>query len=464
MKLSIKEILQATGGRLLGGNEDVCISGACIDSREAKAGALFVPIVGERVDAHRFLRNVLEGEASASFTSSKEAYESVKDLGKPVILVEDTLKALQDMATYYRSQFSIPVIGITGSVGKTTTKEMVAAALESKLRVLKTVGNRNSQIGVSLMMLELLPEHEAAVIEMGISEPGEMEKLVGIARPDLAAVTNIGVSHIGQLGSRENICKEKLRIAAAFSEESGILFLNGDDVLLSQEKPEKGRVMFYGISSECELWASDIETVGEETHFVFHYPDGEENIILPVLGRHNVGNALVALGIALQFGISPAEAKKGLARYRPIAMRGQIYEKNGYKVIDDSYNASPDSMKSGVQLLLEHKELARCFAVLADVLELGELSYACHYEVGQHIGTLRVEGRSVDELVTVGQEAKAIAKGAKEKNPAIQVHSFDSNEQAIAYLKENLRAGDGYYVKGSRGMHMDEVVAALLGR
>lgn len=462
MKLSVKEIIEATGGILLSGEETTEITGACIDSRQVKAGDIFVPLIGEKVDGHRFMKQVMEGKATASFTSSREAFEEIKDLNKAVILVEDTLKALQDMAAFYRSRFSIPVIGITGSVGKTTTKEMVAAALAAKLNVLKTEGNMNSQIGLALMMLKLNPEHQAAVIEMGMSNPGEMSNLAQIARPEMAVMTNIGVSHIGQLGSQENIRAEKLHITDTFTEEKGKLFLNGEDALLAEVKDTTGSRIFYGASENCSLRASEVETVGEETHFVFHYPGGEEKIVLRVLGYHNVLNALTALGVAMEFGITPAEAKKGLYEYQPIAMRGQVYEKDGYKIIDDTYNASPDSMKNGVHVLLEHKELKRRFAVLADVLELGEKSYDCHYEVGSYIASATSEGRKVDELVTVGEEAKAIAKGVMEHNAEIKVHSFDTNAEVIAYLEENLKAGDGCMIKGSRGMHTDEIVKALV--
>lgn len=462
MKLSVKEITEATNGVLLSGEEATEITGACIDSRQVKTGDIFVPLIGEKVDGHRFMKQVLEGKAAASFTSSREAFEEIKGLNKAVILVEDTLKALQDMAAFYRSRFSLPVIGITGSVGKTTTKEMVAAALQTKLNVLKTEGNMNSQIGLALMMLKLKEEHQAAVIEMGMSNPGEMSNLARIARPEIAVMTNIGVSHIGQLGSKENIRAEKLHITDTFTEKKGRLFLNGEDPLLDQVADTKGEQIFYGASENCTLRASEIETIGEETHFVFHYPGGEEKIVLRVLGYHNVLNALAALGVAMEFGIAPAEAKKGLFEYQPIAMRGQIYEKNGYKIIDDTYNASPDSMKSGVHVLLEHKELSRRFAVLADVLELGEMSYQCHYEVGCYIASTESEGRKIDELVTVGEEARAIAKGVMEHNAEIKVHSFATNAEVIAYLKENLRASDGCMIKGSRGMHTDEIVNALI--
>lgn len=457
MEIAVKEIVRAVQGILLGGSEELKVTGACVDSRKAKKGDIFVPLIGEKVDAHRFLRMVLEGETDCAFTSSREAYEEVKDLGKTVILVEDTLKALQDMAFYYRSRFELPLIGITGSVGKTTTKEMIAAALETRLSVLKTEGNMNSQIGLSLMMLRLTKEHQAAVIEMGMSEKGEMSRLARIARPQMAVMTNIGVSHIAQLGSQENICEEKLHITDAFSKETGRLFLNGDDPLLSKVKLSCGQCIFYGTSEICTLRATDIKTEGEETHFTFHYPGGTEPIVLSVLGKHNVLNALAALGVAMELGISPAEAKVGLQGYRPLAMRGQIYEKDGWKVIDDTYNASPDSMKSSIQVLLEHREFSRRFAVLADVLELGEMSYSCHYEVGEYIAQT-----GIDEVITVGKEARAIGEALKKKAAPIRFHAFATNEEAAVYLKENLRAGDGCVIKGSRGMHTDEIIKMLM--
>jgi UDP-N-acetylmuramoyl-tripeptide--D-alanyl-D-alanine ligase len=460
MKLTVGEILAATGGTLLCGREDIEITGVCLDSRKVEKGDIFVPVIGEKVDAHRFIQDVLKQGAMASFTSKKEIEKSA-DKTKALILVPDTIEALQAMAGAYRSRFTLPIVGITGSVGKTTTKEMVAAALETKLSVLKTSGNLNGQIGVALMLLKLEPEHEAAVIEMGMSLVGEMEKLSKLARPEMAVMTNIGVSHIGQLGSRENICKEKLRITDTFSKEKGKLFLNSEDALLAEVELPKGERIFYGKGEKSSFFATDIENIKEQCHFTLHYPGGEERVILNVLGEHNVLNALAAFAVAAEFGISPAVAKEGLFCYQPIAMRGQIYEKNGYKIIDDTYNASPDSMKSGVGVLLDHTELTRRFAVLADVLELGEHSYACHYEVGAYIAALEKEGRRIDVVVTVGQEAKAIGKAIEEKNPSILLRSFDTNQEAIAYLKENLKEGDGCLIKGSRGMKTDEIVEAL---
>ncbi len=473
--IKVKEIVEAVNGSLLQGDENREITFVTTNSKEVKEGTLFVPIIGERVDGHNYIASAFELGGVAVFASRHETNDL--DSEHVYIQVENTLLALQKLGAYYRNKFTIPVIGITGSVGKTTTKEMISAALETKKQVLKTAGNMNSQVGLPLMMLRLEAQHDIAVIEMGMSEPGEMSRLAKIARPDTAVVTNIGVSHIGQLGSQENIRSEKLNIINEFPLQNGRLYLNGDDILLcelrkdkrnqislsqeTKEKLEECQLFYFGINDTCEYYAEDIKVVGDETHFTYHSPSGMEEIILSVLGLHNVGNAMVALAIAEQYGITPASAKEGLRNYKPIAMRGQIFESNGLKIIDDSYNASPDSMKSGVQVLLQMEQVKRRIAVLADVLELGELSYQCHYDVGRYIAFAGLDGKVIDEVVTIGEESKAITKAIEQENKQIVAHSFCSNEEAIAYLSEKVSSGDAILVKGSRGMHTEEIVAAL---
>ncbi len=487
--LSIKEIAEAVGGNILCGDENLLITSVSTNSKNIESGALFVPIVGEKVDAHDFINDAFSYGAAACFTSRhKEMKQEMV-----YIAVEDTVKALQALGTFYRNRFNIPVIGITGSVGKTTTKEMVAAALETRYKVLKTEGNMNSQVGLPLMMLRLDSSHEIAVIEMGMSEEGEMAKLTQIARPEVAIMTNIGVSHIGQLKTRENIRKEKLNIINSFHDKS-LLYINGNDELLSEvysanqelqhdnlisdkmmnvkdkEKTQDSvkidiceetlgkfmntKVIAFGTENFCEYRAEDIRTIDGETHFTLQ--SGGEEIILKVLGLHNVYNALAALAVAEYYHIPAAVAKEGLSNYQPIAMRGQIKVVNQIKIIDDSYNASPDSMKSGVQVLLELDGVLRRIAVLADVLELGELSYQCHYDVGTYIAE-----QKIDEVVTIGTEAVYIAKAIQEKNPNILTHSYEKNEEAIAYLHKTIKAGDAVLVKGSRSMRTDVIVKAL---
>ena len=482
MKITVKQIVNAVNGTLLSGSEEILVTSASVNSREIEEGALFVPIIGEKVDGHRFIEGAFENGAVASFVAESATLSEYVE-GKAYIQVKDTLKALQALGSWYRDQFSMPVIGITGSVGKTTTKEMVGAALATKYNVIKTLGNMNSQVGLPLMMLHFEAEHEVAVIEMGMSEEGEMERLSAIAKPDMAIMTNIGVAHIGQLGSQENIRKEKLNLinvtSGNFAKTGRKLFLNGDDKLLREIKEkadgiaiaeqtktalkETGCVLF-GLEEDCDFYGKDISVKEGKTYFTLVYPEGEEEIVLSVLGLHNVENALVALAVAYELGIKPSIAKKGLLAYQPIAMRGQVHNHNGMTIIDDTYNASPDSMKSSANVLLQMENLDRRMIVLGDVLELGEVSYQCHYEVGTFIAKASYQGKTIDELLTVGQEAKAIAEGVKnsEEGKNIVVHSYDNNEEALTYLKEKAAEKTGIIVKGSRGMHMETIIQGLL--
>lgn len=469
-------LVEAVGGKILYGDEELLITSVSTNSKEIQQGALFVPIIGERVDAHNFIDMALEAGAVATFTQ-KEIKEYKK--GKVYIQVADTLLALQLAAAFYRSQFSMPLIGITGSVGKTTTKEMIAAALGTKKKVLKTKGNMNSQVGLPLMMFELEEDIEVAVIEMGMSEVGEMHRLSTIAKPDIAVMTNIGVSHIGQLGSKENIRKEKLNIIDEFSGNNPV-YVNGDDPLLreikgfvdkrkkDEEVPEElfdedtykklGQIQVFefGTGENCTYRGENIKTVGETTHFTYVSESGREEVVLSVLGNHNVNNAVVALAIAEQLGICPSVAKAGLEKYQPIDKRGQVFEVKGMKIIDDTYNASPDSMKSGADMLLAMEGLKRKILVLADVMELGEVSRECHYEVGTFLAK-----KSLDAVICYGVEAKAIYEGINDNTKTILTRHFEDKTQIIDFLREYLTEGDGILVKGSRGMHMEEVVEAL---
>lgn len=467
----IKDVVAAVEGKLLSGNPEKTISSVSTNSKDIKEEALFVPIIGERTDAHIFIKSAFEAGAVASFTSRNESGEDI-NTEKAYIKVEDTLMALQKLAAWYRSLFPIPVIGVTGSVGKTTTKEMISAVLETKYKVLKTSGNMNSQVGLPLTIFNIEDEHEAAVIEMGMSNEGEMERLADIARPTDAVMTNIGVSHIEQLKTRENIRKEKLNIVNYLS-DNGSLYLNGDDELLSEitgkadkdkievsEKSSRGlsacEIVFFGIEHKADLYASDIVSNDGKTSFKYKSGDEEEPVILNVLGKHNVLNALAALGIAKKFGISTDIAKKGLEAYSPVAMRGCIYEKDGIKIIDDTYNASPDSMKSSVDVLLTLTGVKRRIVVFADSLELGDISYKCHYEVGEYISQ-----RDIQEVITIGKESRAITEAINNSKAQIVTHSYDTNKEAVEYLKNVVAHGDAMLVKGSRGMHTDEIVEAF---
>ena len=479
--LSLKEIIDAVGGALLSGKEDVCVKHVSTNSKEIEEQTLFVPIIGERVDAHNFIKGAAELGAVATFISHPLEEVEVVD-GVSYIYVKDTLQAMQDLASYYRGKFDIPVIGVTGSVGKTTTKEMIAAALETRYRVLKTAGNMNSQVGLPLTIFRIEKCHEVAVIEMGMSEEDEMPSLVKIARPTMAVMTNIGVSHIGQLGSRENIRREKANIINAFAEyKEGTLYVNGNDDLLSEIEKHKKNPMIelrdatnaalpyttiysYGTSKDATYMAKEIVSQGKSTTFTYVSKESgkecEEEIVLSVLGEHNVMNACVALAVASKLGIDVRVAKEGLFQYQPIAMRGQIDEVNGITIVDDSYNSSPDSMRSALNVLLA-MDNKRVFAVFADVLELGEDSYKLHHQVGEYIVKLSEENKKIDGLITIGMEAKAISEAVIESNLDMIVKHCDNNEDASAYIKSIMIKGDAFLIKGSRGMRTDEIVKSL---
>lgn len=453
MKMTVQEIATACGGRLLCGDGGAQVTWVCTDSRQVKQGALFVPIKGERTDAHQFLPAVLEAGAAAVLTQE----HSCMDGDQAWIAVEDTGEALQKIAAAYRARFTLPLVGITGSVGKTTTKEMVALALSSGLNVMKTEGNFNSQIGLPLTMFRLEPEHRAAVIEMGMSNFGEMDRLAQIARPECAVVTNIGLSHIEYLKTQQNIRTEKLHITDCFHEGS-VLFLNGDDPLLAELKGTLPySCVFFGTKDFCDYRAEAVESDGISTTFTLCARDQREPMTIPVLGIHNVYNALAAVAVAEHLGLSRQGAKKALEAYEPLAMRQQIHRVKGISVVDDSYNASPDSMRSSIDVLMSLNTSGKTVGVFADMLELGDQSEQAHFESGVYAAQA-----GITELVTIGAQAEKIAQGALSVRPDLKCLVCHSNGEATEYLLSALKSGDAVAVKGSRGMKTDEIVKRLL--
>ena len=451
MEMTVKEIAEACGGRLLCGNENTVVTSVSTDSRKISAGALFVPIKGERTDAHIYIDAVFAAGAAATLTQNDTKKIDVH----PWIFVPDTGIALQQIAAAYRSKFDIPVIGITGSVGKTTTKEMVALALSSSYCVMKTEGNQNSQVGLPLTLFRLEETHEAAVIEMGMSDFGEMSRLCSMARPRYAVMTNIGISHIQQLKTQENILQEKLRITDSFDEDS-ILFLNGEDPMLAglREKLPHIRKVYFGTEPWCDYRAQEIETTDEGVRFRMTANGVSVYVELPVPGFHNVLNALAGLSVTHCLGGDVFAAAKALSQYEPPAMRQQIHKVRGITLIDDSYNASPDALRSSLQVLRTFP--GRKIAVLADMLELGDMEETAHRQVGKMVAE-----NGVDLLVTVGERARWIAEEAKAHSD-MPCSSFSNNSEAIAFLQETVSEGDVLLVKGSRSMHMDEIVKVFL--
>ncbi|PNV59686.1 UDP-N-acetylmuramoyl-tripeptide--D-alanyl-D-alanine ligase [Clostridium sp. chh4-2] len=451
--ITVKDIVEATNGTLLCGEPELSLDHISIDSRSMKGSALFVPLIGEKVDAHRFIGQALENGAAAVLTSEHDSAESLH----PYIRVKDTKKALQDIGRYYRKRLSLPLIGVTGSVGKTTTREMIAAALSAGYQVYKTPGNHNSQVGVPITISEITKEDEIGVIELGMSEPGELTIIAQIARIDMAVVTNIGVTHIEQLGSRENIYREKMTIQDGLK-PGGILLLNGDDDMLMNTKGREGfRTLYYGTGENCDYRAVDIRLENGYPHFMAVHGDQKAEIQLSIMGMHNVLNAMAALAAACEYGVPMEKAGETLGRFTGFKNRQQIDTVNGITVIDDTYNASPVSMKAGIDVLLSIQNPGRKIAVLADMKELGENASEFHYEVGAYISQ-----KPVDTVAVLGELAKYIADGITQNNTEIKVLRFEEKNALKEYLDGELKAGDAVLFKGSNSMNLGEISGCYL--
>lgn len=454
-QMTVNDIVKATGGRLLCGDGSLPLVHISIDSRTMRGQDLFVPLIGEKVDAHRFIPQAFAAGASAVLTSEHDEMEDEH----PWIRVEDTKKALQAVGSFYRARLHLPLIGITGSVGKTTTREMIAAALSAGYRVYKTPGNHNSQVGVPITLSDISSEDEIGVLELGMSMPGELTVIAKIAMVDMAVITNVGVTHIEQLGSQENIYREKLTIQDGLK-DGGILFLNGDDPRLKETKAKSGcRTIYYGTGENSDYRAENITI--EDGHPSFTAVHGEKRIPvrLHVMGRHNVLNAMVALAVADANHVPMEQAAKALEAFTGFKNRQQIYEQNGITVIDDTYNASPVSMKAGLEVLLSMKKAKRRIAVLADMKELGPEAPAYHHEIGTWLSQ-----HSIDILFTLGDLAQEIEKGALEgtQPPTCFHYPPEAREALYQTLTQTLQDGDCILLKGSNSMKLGEIAAKLI--
>ena len=459
---TIRQIIEATKGQLLAGspiNLDAEISGVSTDTRTINKGELFIPLVGEIFDGHYFVDKAIEKGASAVLIHRDDA-DFLPELfpAVAVIKVADTLKALQDLASFQRNRFNIPIVAVTGSNGKTTTKDMIALVLSEKYKVLKTQGNFNNEIGLPLTLLGLEDSHEVAVVEMGMNHLGEIHRLAEIARPNIGVITNIGVSHIQNLGTKENILKAKMEIFDFFTSEDRAI-LNGDDEFLSKIAEEfPYQVKYYGTSDISSIKAENIKLLGEQGISYNLNIGGETHPVeIPIPGKHNVYNSLAAAAVGSLMGIELDKIANALRSYRSGKMRLNIFSTDSnIKVIDDVYNASPDSMKAAIEILKDLGE-GRKIAILGDMLELGDYSQKGHAEVGE-----AVAHKGIDILITVGQESKFIGTGASSCGMDNQnIIHLESNKDVIEYLDTLIEQGDKILVKGSRGMKMEEIVEYL---
>ena len=451
---------------------EATIEEASVDSRQVVAGGLFVAMPGERMDGHDFLNDAFKRGAIAALIQRDVepsfhtvdlrqgiSAEAPPDLTTPVCLrVDDSLLALQKIARLWRRKLKLRVIGITGSVGKSTTKEVVAQVLSQRFLTLRSPGNLNNEIGLPLTILRLGPKHERAVLEMGFYVPGEIAFLCEIALPQVGVITNIGTVHAERAGSQEAIARGKSELIHNLPPgPEGIAILNFDDPLVRRmEEATQARVFFYGLSAEADLWADDVQGLGlDGIRFRMHYQRETLHVHVPMIGRHSVETALRATAVGLVEGLNWQEILQGLqqgeTQLRLVAVRSE----SGALLLDDTYNASPESMLAALNLLSE-LEGQRKIAVLGDMLELGQYEQHGHNIVGLRAAQV------ADVLITLGQRAHMYAEAARRAGMKVaRIHEFEDEATAIDWLQKNLSAKDAALLKGSHGMRMDRIVAAL---
>ena len=442
--MKIEEILNATKGKLICGDINEKCENFKRDTREIENGDVYIALKGERFDGNDFYLDAINrGAKTCILSKDVEPYKDVN-----IIKVEDTTKALQDIAKYKRSLYNIPVVAVTGSVGKTSTKDLIASVVSQGYNTLKTQGNLNNTIGLPLTVLALKNE-EAMVVEMGMNQFGEISKLTNIAKPTIAVITNIGTAHIGNLGSRENILKAKLEILEGL--QGNTVIINNDNDLLHKwatENENKYNIITYGIENESNFMAKGIKLFENKSEFYYQ----NKLVEVPVGGEHFILNSLCAIAVGNALKIPLDKIINGIANFELSKKRMEMNtSKEGAIVINDTYNANYDSMKAAIKYLKEIKN-RRKIAILGDMLELGDYSKELHKKVGEEIDN------NIDILITVGKEAENIANNAKAK----EIFMFKTNDEAILKLKEIILKNDAILVKASNGMHFNEIVNAIV--
>ena len=445
-KISAKVLLNGLAPEGFAG--DTAIDLVTTDSREVRPGCIFVAFPGEKFDGHDFAAKALaEG---AEYVVLNHPVEGVP--AEKTVLCPDSYRAMMTLGANYRSQFHPKVVGVTGSVGKTTTKQMCYAAIQGLGNTIKTEGNQNNELGLPRTMFRIGKETEYAVVEMGMSHAGEIERLSKCARPDVGIITCIGVSHIGNLGSQENICKAKLEICAGLP-EGAPLVLNGDDPFLRKAKlPEHVRPVWFSLGDEgADVCALSIQQEADGMSFVLEdHEEGTFVVRLPAMGRHNVANALAAYCAATRLGLNARKVIAGLGGFEQTGMRQKVVHSHGVDVIEDCYNANPDSMKAALAMFREYP-CKRRFALLGDMLELGDFSREAHEEVGR-----QAADSGVNLLVTYGEQARRTAVTAAARG--LPTFHADTYQQAAEVLLERMQPGDALLVKASRGMALEKVL------
>ena len=459
-RLNLGRIAAALSGELKNADKDEIVKDVSTDSRNISEGCVFFALKGENTDGHIYVKKAIDsGAVCAVVEEGADVPENI-----PVIRVSDTLEALGSLARLYRGEFSVPCVAVTGSVGKTSTRDMIHSVLSQQYSSLKTEKNFNNEIGLPLTVFGLKSEHEMMVLEMGMSGFGEISRLTNIAMPDTAVITNIGLAHIEHLGSQENILKAKLEITEGLSED-GAVILNGDDPLLRTVGGTLPyETLYYGIENKsCDLIAENIKKYSEGTDFTVKIDGEQYEVSVKVPGVHHVYNALAAILTGIRYNVPVKKIIEGIAKFIPSGMRQNIIGLEDYILIKDCYNASPDSMKSGLEVLSsvlsgKREKKYRRVAVLGDMLELGEIAKEEHEKIGRLIMNY-----DVDRLITVGEMAEFIAQSAiKEGFPASNTFSFKTNGDVIANIFSIIEEDDIILFKGSRGMRLEEIADYLI--
>ena len=451
--LTPENIAKACGGTMVNcenilGRE---VTAVTTDSRKITEGCLYIPMKGAKFNGHDFIPQVMEGGALLTLTEKDEAAE-----GYPYIKVKRTDIAIQRIAEFYRVELGIPVVGITGSVGKTSTKEMIAAVLSQKYNVLKTAGNFNNNLGLPLTIFRITEEHEIAVLEMGISHFGEMTDLARTARPNTMVITNIGTCHLEFLKDRDGVFEAKTECFEYVDFENGTVVLNGEDDKLCRVDQVHGRApIFYGMDPGMRVYAENIQPLGlKGTACTINIDDRYFDVTVPIPGRHMVMNALAGAAVGSLYGLTDEEIKAGIESLETLGGRFNIVETGKYTIIDDCYNANPMSMKASLGVLNDVEE--RCVAILGDMGELGENEAALHREVGEYAGE-----QNIDEYIVVGKLSENISEAIREVKPEADLHTFETVEELIPALDALLKEGDIVLVKASHIMRFDRIVEAL---
>jgi len=462
--IQIDEVLRATGGKLLQGEENALLRGICTDSRTVGEGELFIALKGPRFDGHHFALEALEKKAGGVLIEEERAGDIRWNGYRPkaVIVVKDTLRALGDLGRERRRMYRTPVVALTGSNGKTTTKEMISVCLETVFPTLKTEANLNNLIGLPLTLLKLTEKERVVILEMGMNVPGEIRRLTEIAEPDVGLITNIQKVHLEGMGSLERIREEKGELFRRMRRDGTILVNQNDPHVIDLASEFSGQKITFGVEKSADVMAKEIRLRGAEgTSFKLILEGEKSEVSLPLLGRHFVPNALAAIGVASLFGIETKKAKEALERFRPFPMRMEVVHLEGGKIlINDAYNANPRSMEIALETLSEVKGKGRAIAVLGDMLELGDFTDEAHRQLGEKVKEL-----SIDLLLTLGEKAALVVESAiRHGFESKRARVVESHSEGIEILKKMAQEGDWILVKGSRRLAMEKVVEGLIER